>query len=126
MALRFGDIDRNAALALLARPEYRKTIATLSSKDAAKALEQFSVIVQVARETVAATNLPDVVSVQSLAANPLQRQLVKQAVLAGVGLALDRSQRQEEARILGKLESQFAASRGKTAQRIKMTPDAAQ
>ena len=32
MAMRFEEIDRNAALALLARPEYRKTVATLSSK----------------------------------------------------------------------------------------------
>jgi len=60
MAMRFEECDRDAATALLTHPAYRKTFATLSSKDAAKAVEQFSVIIQVARETIAATNLPDV------------------------------------------------------------------
>ena len=73
--MRFEQCDRSAAMAALRHPEYRKTFARRSSKDAAKALEQFSAIIQVARETVAATNLPDVVSVQSLAGKPLNVNL---------------------------------------------------
>ena len=116
MAMRFEECDRDPATALLTHPAYRKTFATLSSKDAAKAVEQFSVIIQVARETIAATNLPDVVAIQNTTGTRSQCELVRRAILAGVGLALDRSQDDEEARILGDLESQFATSRGKTAQ----------
>ena len=81
---------RELAVGILSRPPFEEALAGIPDKNFERVMHYAVEIIEACEESL--TFLPDVLATSNLAGMPLRRTLVREALLAGFKLALEKAE----------------------------------